>query len=134
MIIQIRRYMMESVKLDNLSKTFEDGKEAVKKISLSLCSGEVFGFLGPNGAGKTKMLTGILKPTGGACQVMGSDPAHDPEKVHAVSGVVTEHAMMYDNMTGTDNLIFYGSLFGLSPEEAKRRAADILRSLDLSDA
>ena len=51
---------------------------------------------------------------------MGSDPAHDPEKVHAVSGVVTEHAMMYDNMTGTDNLIFYGSLFGLSPpEEAK---------------
>ena len=137
MIIQIRRYMIESVKLDNLSKTFEDGKEAVKKISLSLCSGEVFGFLGPNGAGKTttvKMLTGILKPTGGACQVMGSDPAHDPEKVHAVSGVVTEHAMMYDNMTGTDNLIFYGSLFGLSPEEAKRRAADILRSLDLSDA
>lgn len=47
MIIQIRRYMMESVKLDNLSKTFEDGKEAVKKISLSLCSGEVFGFLVP---------------------------------------------------------------------------------------
>ncbi len=113
---------MHTVILDDLSKTFSGGKEAVKNVSLSLDAGEVFGFLGPNGAGKTttvKMLTGILKPTDGSCMVMGFDPVYDPEKVHAASGVVTEQAMMYDNMTGMENLIFYGTLFGLSCEEAK---------------
>ncbi len=128
---------MHTVILDDLSKTFSGGKEAVKNVSLSLDAGEVFGFLGPNGAGKTttvKMLTGILKPTDGSCMVMGFDPVYDPEKVHAASGVVTEQAMMYDNMTGMENLIFYGTLFGLSCEEAKRRAEALLQRLGLSDA
>ena len=93
---------MQTVVLENLSKTFSGGKKAVKDVSLSLEKGEVFGFLGPNGAGKTttvKLLNGMLVPSEGRCSVMGYDPVRDPEKVHAVSGVLTEHARMYDNMT-----------------------------------
>ena len=128
---------MKTVTLQDLSKTYSGGKEAVKGISLSLEQGEVFGFLGPNGAGKTttvKLLNGMLAPTSGKCSVMGSDPAREPEKVHAVSGVLTEHARMYDNMTGLQNLVFYAAIFGIPEQEGKKRALSFLEKLELKDA
>ena len=63
---------METVTIQSLSKTYTGGKEALKQLSLSLSAGEVFGFLGPNGAGKTttvKLLTGVLTPSGGSCEI-----------------------------------------------------------------
>ena len=128
---------MEAVVLDNLSKTYPGGKRAVQSVSLSLAPGEVFGFLGPNGAGKTstvKMLNGILKPTEGGCRVFGYDPVKEPEKVHMISGIVTEHARMYDAMSGQDNLIFYAEVFGISGEEGKRRARELLEQMELTEA
>lgn len=128
---------MQTVVLDNLSKTYSGGKEAVKGVSLFLEKGEVFGFLGPNGAGKTttvKLLNGMIAPTGGRCSVMGYDPAREPEKVHAVSGVLTEHARMYDHMTGLENLVFYGEIFGISREEGRKRAVSLIEKLELEEA
>lgn len=95
---------MKTVTIQKLSKTYLSGKEALKELSLTLSTGEVFGFLGPNGAGKTttvKLLTGVLSPSGGSCEIMGVNPNIQPEKVHLLSGIVTEHAQMYDNLTGT---------------------------------
>ena len=108
---------MEAVALRDLSKTYPNGKQAVRRVSLALEEGEVFGFLGPNGAGKTttvKLLGGMLTPTEGSCRVLGLDPSGEPEKVHARMGVVTEHAQMYDELTGMENLVFYGAVFGLT--------------------
>ena len=128
---------MDTILLDNLSKTYPGGKQALTGISLSLGEGEVFGFLGPNGAGKTttvKLLTGILSPTRGRCQVMGTDPSREPEKTHAKTGVVTEHAQMYDHLTGLENLLFYASVFGISPGEGKDRAMALLSRLGLENS
>lgn len=128
---------MEAVRLERLSKTYPGGKRALKGVTLRLNPGEVFGFLGPNGAGKTttvKILTGMALPSGGSCQVLGIDPAQRPEKVHALAGVVTEHAQMYDSLTGLENLRFYGAAFGLSPNECESRAKALLRQLDLEEA
>lgn len=128
---------MDAVTLQNLSKTYPGGKQAVRQLSLSLAQGEVFGFLGPNGAGKTttvKLLNGMLAPSEGGCRVLGLDPVKAPEKVHALSGAVTEHAQMYDNMTGMQNLIFYASVFGVPNAEARKRADSLLRQLELEDA
>ena len=107
---------MEAVTIQKLSKTYPGGKEALKQLSLSLNTGEVFGFLGPNGAGKTttvKLLTGVLTPSDGSCDIMGVNPNIQPEKAHFLSGIVTEHAQMYDNLTGMENLIFYAAAFVL---------------------
>jgi len=121
----------------NLTKVYQSGKKALNNADFSIQEGEIFGFLGPNGAGKTtavKVLNGMLKATGGTCNIFGIDPAESPEKVHAVSGVVTEHAQMYNNLTGLQNLMFYGSVFGIEEEETKKRALDYLERLELKDA
>lgn len=128
---------MYAVELHNLSKTYPGGKQAVQNVSLELEPREVFGFLGPNGAGKTttvKLLNGMLTPTEGICRVLGSDPALEPEKVHAVSGVVTEHARMYENLTGLENLVFYAELYGISADEAARRSESLLKEMELEEA
>ena len=128
---------METVTIQKLSKTYPGGKEALKQLSLSLNLGEVFGFLGPNGAGKTttvKLLTGVLTPSGGSCDIMGVNPSTQPEKAHLLSGIVTEHAQMYDNLTGMENLLFYAAAFGLEPKEGKQRGESLLKELELTDA
>ena len=128
---------METVAIQKLSKTYPGGKEALKQLSMSLSTGEVFGFLGPNGAGKTttvKLLTGVLSPSGVLCEIMGVNPNIQPEKVHLLSGIVTEHAQMYDNLTGIENLMFYATAFGLKQKEGKQRGESLLKELELTEA
>lgn len=128
---------MNVITIEQLSKTYADGKKALDSITLSLEQGEIFGFLGPNGAGKTttvKLLNGMISPTSGNCTVFGLSPSQEPEKIHSLSGVLTEHAQMYDHMTGLENLIFYGSVFNIPESESLRRAKVLLDELELSDA
>ncbi|WP_322183163.1 ABC transporter ATP-binding protein [Neglectibacter caecimuris] len=128
---------MNAISSNELSKTYPSGARAVDSLDLSLEPGEVFGFLGRNGAGKTttvKLLTGMLSPTSGGSRVFGIDPAAAPEQVHALSGIVTEHAQMYDHLTGLENLLFYGAVFGLSPEKCKERSRALLERLELAGA
>ena len=82
---------METVTIQKLSKTYPSGKEALKQLSLTLSTGEVFGFLGPNGAGKSttiKMLSGILLPTSGSIKINNLDPIKDRKKYVSKIGVV----------------------------------------------
>ncbi|MCI7130459.1 MAG: ABC transporter ATP-binding protein [Lachnospiraceae bacterium] len=128
---------MSAVLAEHLSKIYTGGNKAVDRISFRLEKGEIFGFLGPNGAGKTttiKLLCGMLSPSGGSCRVFDIDPTKDPEKLHQMSGVLTEHAQMYDHLSGIDNLIFYGTLFGMNKSDCEKRAKDLLERLDLTDA
>lgn len=128
---------MKAVIANNLSKSYSHDKKALDSVNFSLNEGEVFGFLGPNGAGKTttvKLLNGMLSPSEGTCRVFDIDPAAKPEHVHKLSGVITEHAQMYDNLTGLQNLVFYGSMFGVGTDESNKRALALLSSLNLIDA
>lgn len=128
---------MNAVIMEDLSKIYPNGKKAVDSVNITLEQGEIFGFLGPNGAGKTttvKLLNGMLIPTEGSCRIFGINPAQEPEQVHARSGVVTEHAQMYDHLTGLENLIFYGSVFGLDGAEGEKRGKKLLEELDLLEA
>lgn len=128
---------MRAVLAENLTKIYMGGNKAVDGISFDLERGEIFGILGPNGAGKTttiKLLCGMLSPTSGRCSVFDIDPAREPERLHQMSGVMTEHAQMYDHLTGMENLIFYGTLFGMNRTDCEKRAKELLERLDLTDA
>ena len=72
-----------------------------------------------------------MAPTEGSCQICGLDPNVYPQKTHALSGVVTEHAQMYDHLSGVDNLLFYGQVFGLSSRDCRARAEELLTKLGL---
>lgn len=128
---------MNAVITENLSKIYTGGNKAVSDVSFSLKQGEIFGFLGPNGAGKTttiKLLCGMLSPSAGSCRVFDFDPVLNPEKLHQLSGVITEHAQMYDHLSGFENLIFYGTLFGMKRANCEERAKELLERLELLDA
>lgn len=128
---------MNAIEITNLEKVYTEGKAALSEVSLAVPEGTVFGFLGPNGAGKTttvKLLNGILMPTQGEMKVLGLDPTVEAEKIHQFSGVLTEHAGMYDHLTGIENLLFFGQLFGLAEAESKKRGLDLLEKLELLDA
>src|SRR5699024_8997780 len=62
------------------------------------------------------------------------DPVSQPERVHAVSALCTETTMMYDHMTGEENLRFFGRLFGMKAADATQRARELLKLVDLTDA
>jgi len=128
--------MRNVIQVSNLSKEFGSQK-AVNHVSFTLEEGEIFGFLGPNGAGKTttiKLLNGMVNPTYGTMSVFGIDPTAEPEKIHQVAGVLTEHAQMYNALTGLENLLFYGELFGLDQGGCQKRALELLEKLDLLGA
>lgn len=127
----------KAVIADNIKKIYPNGKKAVDDISFTLEQGEVFGFLGTNGAGKTtivKLFNGMLSPTEGVSKVFGIDPFVNPVQVHQFSGILTEHAQMYGNMTGLQNLVFFGAMFGINAVDSKDLALSLLETLELTDA
>lgn len=128
---------MKAVIANNVSKVYSNGKKAVDDISFTLEEGEVFGFLGPNGAGKTtvvNLLNGMLSPTQGSSTIFDINPSTNPVDIHKISGVLTERAQMYGTMTGLENLIFYGTAFGIEAKESKQRGLELLEQLELTEA
>lgn len=128
---------MKAIEITQLEKVYSDGKKALANVSLKVSQGTIFGFLGPNGAGKTttvKLLNGILEPTDGEIRVLGLDPVKEAKKLHQSTGILTEHAGMYDHLSGLDNLLFFGQVFGLTKAESQARAMQLLEKLELSEA
>jgi ABC-2 type transport system ATP-binding protein len=124
----------ESVAASGLVKRFGT-TVAVDGISLRVGEGEFFGFLGPNGAGKSttiKMLCGLLRPDAGTVRVAGYELTREPLEVKRRIGVLPEETNLYERLTGEEFLLFSGRMYGLSLEEARRRAADLLALMELT--
>jgi ABC-2 type transport system ATP-binding protein len=111
--------------------------EAVRRVDLRVAAGEVFGFLGPNGAGKSttvRMLTTLLSITAGSAHVAGVDVAANPDEARRRIGVALQEAGLDPRQTGRELLVLQGRLFGMSPADAARRAAELLDLVELGDA
>ena len=111
--------------------------EALKGLDLQVAAGTVFGLLGPNGAGKTtavRILSTLLLPDGGRATVDGLDVVRDADEVRFRMGLAGQTAAVDENLTGLENLVLVGRLYGLSREEARRRSGEILERFGLSDA
>ena len=118
---------------DGLGRAFDD-RWAVRGVSLAVHRGEVVGLLGPNGAGKTttvRMLTALIRPSEGTATVDGFDIRADPESVRTRVGILTETPGLYDRLSATANLDFFGRLYGLTPEVRAERIERYLRLFSL---
>jgi ABC-2 type transport system ATP-binding protein len=105
-------------------------------MNLSVKRGEIFGFLGPNGAGKTttvRILCGLMAPTSGSANVVGYDVAKEPEEVKQRIGYMPQSYGLYDDLTVEENLEFFGSVYRVAPDERRKRTAEILELVRLSE-
>jgi ABC-2 type transport system ATP-binding protein len=125
-----------AVEVEDLVKTFGDFV-AVDHIHFQVKKGEIFGFLGPNGAGKSttiRMLCGLLLPTSGKGKVAGFDVMKEPEKIKQAVGYMSQKFSLYDDLTVTENLHFFGGIYGLSGSLQKKRENEILEMIGLQDS
>jgi len=109
---------------------------AVRGISFSINSGEIYSLLGPNGAGKTTtigMLTGLLTPTRGDAIIGGYSITKDPQRVKEIIGVVPQEIALYDDLTARENLDFWGRMVGLRGQTLKTRIEEMLELAGLTD-
>jgi lipooligosaccharide transport system ATP-binding protein len=119
----------------DLKKSY-GGFEAVKGVNFGVHRGECFGFLGPNGAGKTttmKMLYGAAVPTGGELTVAGLEITQNEREVKRRIGVVPQEDNLDDDLKVLENLLVYGRYFDLPRKVARKRAAELLEFVQLSE-
>jgi ABC-2 type transport system ATP-binding protein len=124
-----------AVEVEDLVKTFGDFV-AVDHIRFQVKRGEIFGFLGPNGAGKSttiRILCGLLIPTAGKGKVAGFDLMNEPEKIKQVIGYMSQKFSLYEDLTVTENLHFFGGIYGLSGSLQKERENLVLDMIELGE-
>jgi ABC-2 type transport system ATP-binding protein len=125
------------IEAENLTKLYPPSTKAVDGITFAVESGETFGFLGPNGAGKTttiKMLTTLSTITAGRATVAGHDVKKDPSAVRKAIGVVPQELTADDELKGIENLRLTAKLHHVPDDQAKIRAPELLKLVDLQDA
>lgn len=116
------------IQCEGLTKKF-GAFTAVDHVTFSVAKGSIFGFLGPNGSGKStviRMLCGILEPTSGRATVAGVDVVEDAEALKGRLGYMSQKFSLYDELTVTENLVFYSRLFGLKGSSLKTRMDELI--------
>lgn len=111
-------------------------REALAGVSFEVKRGEIFGLLGPNGSGKTttfRILSTLVRPTGGAVRVFGLDLATSSAAVRGRIGVVFQRPGVDGKLTVAENVRCHGRLYGLGGAELAERTGRILERLGLSD-
>ncbi|MFI5283062.1 MAG: ABC transporter ATP-binding protein [Candidatus Dormibacterales bacterium] len=110
--------------------------QAVDGVSFHVEAGETYGLLGPNGAGKTttiSMIAGLLAPDGGDILVEGQPLTTRSIKLKGRIGYVPQDLAIYPDLSGSENLVFFARLFGMSSSDAKKRAGEVLETIGLAD-
>jgi ABC-type multidrug transport system ATPase subunit len=122
------------IEVQNLTKRFGHFT-AVDGVSFSVGKGAIFGFLGPNGSGKStviRMLCGILAPSGGRARIAGHDVGTDSDQLKGTIGYMSQKFSLYDELTVTENLLFYGRLYGLKGAPLRQRMDELIAMTHLA--
>jgi ABC-2 type transport system ATP-binding protein len=119
----------------DLRKRFKE-RLAVDGVGFEVAPGETYGLLGPNGAGKTttiSMVCGLLRRDGGEVTVAGASLDQDPGRVKAAIGYVPQDVALYPDLSGLENLRFWGRMYGLAGRELSRRVEATLEVVGLTE-
>src|SRR4051794_32072211 len=117
-----------AISVTGLTKSF-GAVRALDGVDLEAAPGTVLGVLGPNGAGKTtavRILTTLLAPDGGTARVAGLDVTADAAALRARIGLAGQYAAVDEHLTGVENLVMVGRLYGENRKAARRRADELL--------
>jgi ABC-2 type transport system ATP-binding protein len=129
--------MDNAIEARGLVKTYRGEVQALKGVSLAAGQGTVFGLLGPNGAGKSttvKILTTLSRPDAGDAFVAGHDVVRQPGKVRLAIGAVAQKSGLDPQMTGRENLVLQGRVYGMRGAALRSRAQELLERFGLDDA
>jgi len=123
------------IAIDELHKSFGSVR-ALKGVSFTALDGRITGLLGPNGAGKSttlRTLATLLKPDAGGGRVDGHDILRESLEVRRRLGVLPHSAGIYPNLTGRENINYFGALHGLAPALIEQRVEELLTLLEMRD-
>lgn len=129
---------MESpiIQIQNISKTYKGADfQSLNDVSLDISTKEIFGLLGPNGAGKTTLvsiLCGLLQASEGTVKIHGLSFKNNSKKIRQIIGVVPQEYALYPTLTAYENLLYFGTMLGLSKRELKEKVLENLEHLGLS--
>jgi len=121
--------------IEDLRKRY-GGVRALDGLTLTIKKGEVFGLLGPNGAGKTttiRILTSLSNPSSGKCTINGYDITKNPLNVKKKIGIAPQHLNLDPELTGRENLDFYGRLHGMEQRDREKRIDELLKFVELKE-
>jgi len=132
--------MQTIVQIQNLAKRYRRAGgstvDAVKEVSLEIYKGEIFSLLGPNGAGKTtiiSMISGLVRPTRGDATIGGYSITQQPIEAKKLMGFIPQEIALYPELSARQNLLFFGSMYGLGGADLNRRVDEVLEFIDLTD-
>ena len=124
-----------AIETSGLSRSFGD-LVAVDGIDLTVAEGELFSLLGPNGAGKTttlRMLSCLLRPTGGTARIFGRDIVHQALKVKRLIAISPQETAIAEHLDAWENLALMAGVHGIDAETTKRRSAQLLETMALTE-
>ncbi|WP_179008971.1 ABC transporter ATP-binding protein [Winogradskyella forsetii] len=124
------------IEINQLSKKYKGADFfSVSDLDLSISKKEIFGLLGPNGAGKTtiiSLLCSLIKPTSGSFTIDGLTYKKNNKQLKQLIGIVPQEYALYPTLTAFENLMYFGSMYGLKGKELKLRINSSLENLGLA--
>ena len=126
----------KTILIQNLDKTYPNGKKAVKRLNLEMYEGQIFILLGHNGAGKTttiSMLTGLLEPTAGRVTICGRNISTDMDEIRQFLGVCPQHDILFDDLTVREHLNLYCAFKGVDNPLVAESVHKMIQDLDLQE-
>ena len=123
------------IRVRNLVRKFGE-LTAVNDVSFEVAAGEVFAFLGPNGAGKTttiKMLTTLMRPSGGSIEIDGLNPEVKQHEVRKRFGIVFQDPSLDQDLTAMENMELHGVLYHVPRKVRRERTEQLLKLFELWD-
>lgn len=124
------------IKINQLSKKYKGAEDfSVSGLDLTIAEGEIFGILGPNGAGKTtliSMLSSLIKPTSGSFSIDRLNYQENKTELLKCIGIVPQEYALYPTLTAYENLMYFGSMYGIDKSQLRNDIQDHLETLGLS--